>query len=306
MLLKRVKEIAIVVILLTGAVLSGTGHLEKAASFVGGETVSNYNEQYLDDSFNKSLKGFLILSGIKSGLAVIEGSEIGVGFNLEIGDIVQSVYDYVDIAWRTALVGGTIILITQLALQVISLINQWCLGLLFCLILLIYLFEKFKKTDNPVFLVAKSALTFTAVLTIALYLILPVSIRGASFISKKITNPLIEEAQAGFLSVKKDLSADSLSSRLFENNRPGEDDSWMEKFNLQAHYKNTKQNLLHLGLYLKKQTEFIAVWTIKLIAGYLFDCLLFPIIFFSFLYLFVKFTLHNLLGMRIFGNYSKQ
>ncbi len=306
MLLKRVKEIAIVVLLLTGAILSGSGHLEKAVSFAGGESVSNYNEEYLDDSFNKSLKGFLILSGIKSGLAIIEGSEVGVGFNLEIGDIVQSVYDYVDIAWRTALVGGTIILITQLALQVIALVNHWCLGLLFLLIVVAWLFDKFKKTAGRFFSIIKSALTFTAVLTIALYLILPISIRGAAFISNRITNPLIEEATAGFLSVKHELSAESLSGMLFEDSSPGQNDSWMEKFNFQAQYKNTKRNLLNMGVYLKRQAEFIAVWTIKLIAGYLFDCLLFPILFFSFLYIFIKFTLHNLLGMQIFGNYSKQ
>lgn len=297
----KLKTVVIVLLLMTGALLSWSGYLENAVSAAGGEKVTEFNKAYLDKSFDKSLKGFLILSGIKSGLAIIEGSEIGVGFNLEIGDIVQSVYDYVDIAWRAALTGGTVILVSQLALQIIEMLNHWCLALCFLLILTLYLLTVAGKGESRFFSVIKSGLVFMSVLTIALYLILPVSIRSAALVSDKITNPLIEEAHQGFTSVTKELSAEALTSRLFTDNQGG-NESWMDKLNPEVQYEKAKVKLVKLGLYLKRQAEFIAVWTIKLIAGYLFDCLLFPIIFFSFLYLFVKFTVHNLLGMRIFLN----
>ncbi len=293
----KIKKTVIAIVLLACVILSASGYVEKAASVLGAEKVTEYNKKYLEDSFDKSLKGFLILSGIKSGLAIIEGSEIGVGFNLEIGDIVQSVYDYVDIAWKAALTGGTIILTTQLILQIVALMNHWCLSLLFALVFGLYMFNVFSKPESRVVEIIKRGIMFLSVFTIALYLILPVSIRGAAFLSAKITNPLIEEAHKGFLSVKKELSAEALSNRLFPVT-DNTNESWMSMLNLNAHYKKTKISLLKLGNYLKIQTRQIAVWTIKLIAGYLFDCLLFPILFFSFVYIFIKFTTLHLLGMK--------
>ena len=53
---------------------------------------------------------FLLVSTLKSSLAMIEGSDIGIGFRLEVGDIVQSTYDLVDFTWKILLYG--ILLIT--------------------------------------------------------------------------------------------------------------------------------------------------------------------------------------------------
>ena len=122
---------------------AAAGMLDKSIGFFGMQRLGNANDAYLQDAFDRSLTGFLVLSGIKSGLAVIEGSEVGIGFNLEIGDIVQSVYDYVDIAWKTALAGGTILLITRLVLEAIAAIDQWFLALMFLLMVVFLVFEWF-------------------------------------------------------------------------------------------------------------------------------------------------------------------
>jgi hypothetical protein len=53
---------------------------------------------------------FLLVSTLKSSLAMIEGSDIGIGFRLEVGDLVQSTYDLVDFTWKILLYG--ILLIT--------------------------------------------------------------------------------------------------------------------------------------------------------------------------------------------------
>ena len=53
---------------------------------------------------------FLLVSTLKSSLAMIEGSDIGIGFRLEVGDIIQSTYDLVDFTWKMLLYG--ILLIT--------------------------------------------------------------------------------------------------------------------------------------------------------------------------------------------------
>lgn len=53
---------------------------------------------------------FLLVSTLKSSLAMIEGSDIGIGFRFEVGDIIQSTYDLVDFTWKMLLYG--ILLIT--------------------------------------------------------------------------------------------------------------------------------------------------------------------------------------------------
>ena len=107
--MNKTKKILVLAILSLACFTAVTGILDKSIGFFGMQRLGEANDAYLQEAFDRSLSGFLILSGIKSGLAVIEGSEVGIGFNLEIGDIVQSVYDYVDIAWKTALAGGAVL-----------------------------------------------------------------------------------------------------------------------------------------------------------------------------------------------------
>ena len=118
--MKKSKKIIVLAMLSLACFAAATGMLDKSIGFFGMQRLGDANDAYLQDAFDRSLAGFLVLSGIKSGLAVIEGSEVGIGFNLEIGDIVQSVYDYVDIAWKTALAGGTFLLITRLSLEAVT------------------------------------------------------------------------------------------------------------------------------------------------------------------------------------------
>ena len=135
--LEYLKKILIIVIIIGAVFLAATGYVDKVPNKLGMKNISDANDKYLKDSFNKAVNGFLILSGIKSGLAVIEGSEVGIGFNLQLGDVVQSVYDYVDIAWKTALAGGTVILLTRLMLKSVRLIDHWCLKSIGCFTLTI-------------------------------------------------------------------------------------------------------------------------------------------------------------------------
>ena len=65
-------------------------------------------------TLERQSKSFLLVSTLKSSLAVIEGSDIGVGFRVELGDMVQSVYDLVDFTWKILLYGILIITFNKL------------------------------------------------------------------------------------------------------------------------------------------------------------------------------------------------
>lgn len=54
----------------------------------------------VDDALTQNTQTFLAVSALKAGLALVEGSSVGVGIEVQVGDLVQPVYDYVDYIWR--------------------------------------------------------------------------------------------------------------------------------------------------------------------------------------------------------------
>jgi hypothetical protein len=254
---------------------------------LGMEKVAATNQTYLKQSMDKAVSGFLILSGIKTGLAVVEGSEVGIGFNLQIGDIVQAVYDYVDIAWKTALAGGTVILITRLLLQAVELIDHWFLVLTFGFGLLVVLVRWVFPRRVRMHRLMKDATFFLAVCTIVLYVVFPFSIAGAAFISQKITGPLIAESQRSFESIKEEFSMESINRHIF-NDDSTEDESSIAGLILKGEMAKIKEAIKAQAEYFKDKSRNIAVWTLQLIAGYLFDSIIFPVTFFIFLFVIAK------------------
>lgn len=279
------KSLVLVLILIAGVLAAG-GYSDHLVNGVGMGRVSNANLAYLEDAFDRSLAGFLVLSGIKSGLAVIEGSEVGIGFNLEIGDIVQAVYDYVDVAWKTALAGGTILLITRLCLEAVALIDHWCLSVMLVSVGVFLVFLWFLSGHQRMIRIARETTVFLFALTLILYIILPISITGASFLSKKITQPMIEETQTGFEEIHEEFSPGSLNKGLFaEGVKEG---SLFPGFDFKAKYESTRERIQYIGTFFKEKSRHMAVLTLKLVAGYVFDCIIFPLTFFVVLYLFTK------------------
>ena len=237
----------VVVVLLLATVLSSTGHLDSFINKCGITRITDANETYLASSFKKSMHGFLVLSAIKSGVAVIEGSEIGIGFNLEVGDIAQSVYDYVDVAWKTALAGSTVLLLMRVTLETIQLVDQWALFLMLLIALILILFGYVFPKQEHKKQILKECLSFSAILVLALYLILPISISGAAFLSKQITSPLVEEAQSGFESFQEDLSPAALNQRFFPDSQ--EEDSLWSRLDFSAKLQNSRDALMKLAQY---------------------------------------------------------
>ena len=124
----------------------------------------------------------------------------------------------------------------------------------------------------------KELSAFLVVITISLYFILPLSIQGASFLSQKISQPLIREAQEKFIQIREEISAGAIQEKLFPDKEPGKS-NWYSSLQLSGNFERIKQNIKTLQEYLAERTRQAAVWTIKLIAGYLFDCIVFPLMF---------------------------
>lgn len=286
MTIHHVKKSLLIVFMIGAVVLAASGYADHLVDAVGMGRITDANLIYLNDAFDRSLAGFLVLSGIKSGLAIIEGSEVGIGFNLEIGDIVQAVYDYVDVAWKTALAGGTVLLMTRMCLEAVALIDHWCLAAMLLGVGFFLIFRWFLADCQRMTRVVRESTIFLVVLTLILYVILPISITGASFLSKRITQPIIEETQTGFEDIHREFSPGYLSEGFFpEDVNEG---SLFPGFDFKAKYESTKERIQFIGTFFKDRTRHMAVLTLKLVAGYVFDCIIFPLTFFVVLYLFTK------------------
>lgn len=57
----------------------------------------------VDAAIGRNMVTFASVSGIEAVVALIEGSSIGVGFDLEVGDLVQPAYDYIHFIWSVFL-----------------------------------------------------------------------------------------------------------------------------------------------------------------------------------------------------------
>ena len=284
---EKLLRVALIALLAVGIVTAAAGVLEVPIKKVGLGQVSVANDDYLRRSLDKAVTGFLVLSGIKTGLAVIEGSEVGIGFNLELGDLVQSVYDYVDIAWKTALAGGTVILLTRLALKAVGLVDHWCLAFALLAVSMMLIARWFFSERSRIYRIMRETTFFTVVFTCVFYLVFPFAIAGAAFLSEKITDPLIQESHRSFESIKDEFTIEQISRRLFPE-EVKEDESWFSNLDVKKKLEKTGEHVKKQTEYFKEKSKRIAVWTLQLIAGYLFDSIVFPVTFFILLFVVTK------------------
>lgn len=75
----------------------------QVAALSGYAPLSQRAESVVDEVTAQNLAAFAGVSAIKTGLAIIEDSSVGVGFQLQVGDAVQAVYDYVNFVWDSLL-----------------------------------------------------------------------------------------------------------------------------------------------------------------------------------------------------------
>lgn len=110
------KLLKIVVIL--GIILSVFGVLSKIFEITIFDFLKNESEEYMRNSYNQSKTLFLTLSVIKGTMGVIEGSTLNanavIGINLELGDIIEPVYEMINILWKTSLLSVVILKIETL------------------------------------------------------------------------------------------------------------------------------------------------------------------------------------------------
>lgn len=255
--------------------LSASGLLDRGLDICGLGYLSRVNDRYIDTAFQRSMSGFLLLSSVKSGLAVVEGSEVGVGFNLELGDVVQPVYDYVDMAWKAALAGGSILVGMQLALKGLGLVDNWVLAGVLLMALLRMLAAWWLPHWRRLRGGLGEAVRFGTSTAAALYLLLPLSVTAAASLSSHITRPMLEASHEELRQIEARIRPRYLNQETLAD-MAGEG---LSGPSLATRLSDTAAGVKMLITFLKTQTEKVATLAFRLIAAYVFDCVLFPLFF---------------------------
>ena len=281
---KKISHLLITILLLCSILLIATDIPSKFFGVTGLNTISRSNEAYLEDSFNRSIGTFVVLSVIKAGLAVLEGTEISLGIGIEVGNIVQAVYDYVDLAWRTVLLSSVVLLGTRYILQTSGLVDQWFLSATLLMFLMQWLIRWWLPHKNGLKNLFRDISLILTLFTLLLYIVLPLSVAGGRVLSKTITAKPMMEAEAGFSKLQEDIFPDSTTG----------------KTSLWSKITNTKDRIMHAVKMISTKTSELSIWALKLIAGYLFDCIVFPLLLFVVLFWLTKFL------VRYFFDIQKQ
>lgn len=258
------------------------GNAERAMEACGLEAVAHANARYLEDALAQSLKTFAVLSSLKVGLAVVEGTEVGVGFGLEIGDVVQAAYDFVDIAWRTVMGAGIILVGTRFLLEAARLVDGWLLALTLAGLLLTLAVRWWLPRWAGLHQTLRDASLLLAVLTAAFYVVLPLSVSGGGMLSARITAPVLAEAESGL---------ETLRATLFPEEAADEK-------GFLARWSDTRKQIDRLAATIKEKTAALMVMGLKLIAGYIFDCIVFPLTLFIFLLWATRLIARHLFGLQ--------
>lgn len=115
-------------VLLALAVLSVTG----VFSSLQDRTILPPAREYVERSQEKALTAFITISVVKGLVAVVEGSDV-VG--IEVGDIVQPLYDAIDITWKVLAASLATLYALEVLLILCGTLGRFFLSVLFVILL---------------------------------------------------------------------------------------------------------------------------------------------------------------------------
>jgi len=259
--------------------------------------------EYLENSIDKSTTIFLSLSAIKAFTAVIEGSQVGISaignFSLQVGDIVQSLYDIIDIMWKISFLGVVSLTIQKLFVNYFS---SYLLSSLVGVAVLFYI--PWLYTENSITLFSKRVSKFIVILFSCVYFLIPINIflssRASIYLDEKYRNPAIENLQIE-TSKLGELSTDISNLQNNENLEEVDTTKWYDITgkisnsisSANREFSNIIENLKTIQKKLEETTSKILKLAIIITTIYFINAILIPFIFLGLIYLFIKIVFLN-------------
>ncbi|HOP27110.1 MAG TPA: hypothetical protein PLM22_09170 [Candidatus Sabulitectum sp.] len=161
-------------ILLTLAILSITGVLTSLQRIV----ILPPAENYVEASQEKALTAFITVSAVKGLIAVVEGSDV-VG--IEVGDVVQPLYDAIDITWKILALSLGALYAIEILLGLSGVLGKVFLSSMFILALVT---QFTKKT------ILRKAAVLTGALGLFFFVAVPITLAVSGSLSEGYSKPV--------------------------------------------------------------------------------------------------------------------
>ncbi len=278
-LFKMNKDKIIRIIVIVGILLCILGIMNKIFEFTIFNFFKNMTKPYLERAYEESKKLFITLSLLKGTTDVIEGSTVNVnvilGMNIQIGDLVQPIYDIIDILWKISLASVVVLKLETIYYEIFK---MKLASILIFISLVTYLPYTFSK--NMVTEVLKKISKYTLLGLTFIYILLPGTILLSSAMSDYFEKEYKEPAV-----VRLNQSLDKL-------NKVKDDLFVMEQskniFNIPGQIESTKNKFSNLGQEISNVSKDLADFTPVIIGITLLSYIIMPLLLLIFLYKLTK------------------
>ena len=277
----------LVLLLLLGLTLNGvlTGIIDRVTA-----PIAKRNQEFLDTSIKDTAHLMIPIGAIDAAADIVEGStvtmEAGVvfakaGVDVEVGDALQPLLDYIHVAWRLLLISIVYLVSAKAILLGATSLSQPLLATS----IISSLLERTaamvvpQQTAVRVFLKRLSALFLLAALLFLL--VIPLSVAGSAFLASQTTDPLRSGLWESFDRVGKVFSMDKFYAAK----------ETKEKATVLA------DKLLEIGTFAKDATGDVAMSVCKLAAIKVLNGIVFPLVSLAFLIWIVRGCLYPALGL---------
>ncbi|RRD40927.1 hypothetical protein EII29_00295 [Leptotrichia sp. OH3620_COT-345] len=234
--------------LIIGILLCVLGLMDIILKFTVQDFFKNLTKPYLEKAYEESKKLFITLSLLKGTTDVIEGSTVNVnvilGMNIQIGDMVQPIYDIVDVLWKISLASVVVLKLETVYYEIFKV--KLASILVFVSLISYFPYTFFKNTVTEIL---KKISKYILLTFIFIYILLPGTIFVSSVISdyfeREYKNPAVmrlNQSLDNLNKVKDDLFILEQSKGIF--NIPGQIESTKNKFsNLSHEIANVSKDL---------------------------------------------------------------
>lgn len=252
-LIEAVLALAIALTILVGPLGSPLGAgLDRA--------IDNTALEYLDATLDKTVRLFATASAVKATIAVVEGSEVGLNFGasgtIQLGDMVQPACDYVDLAWRTLFVSMATLFGIKLLLELGVMAAPWLIAMTLVLDATALLYTRPNRTRS----IFCDTFRASVLLTLGVIIVLPMAVWTGGMASQSITSPHVAAAETTIAQLESSVG-----------DLDGEDGGFF------GEVRQARESFVSARKAIAATASDLALATVRLIAGYIFDCLLFPL-----------------------------
>ncbi len=265
----------------------GIAHVaDKAAKVLFVQRIVDQNTEYLEASTVKSGAAFLTLSTIKAAVSVFEGStiggEAGATVDVQVGDVVQPIYDFVDVAWRVTFASSIVLLGMNLMLQIVFGWGLPAMIILFFAVALAWIIRNQFPNQRIVSGFIEKLVRLFVAIVLCIYIGLPLAVTGARYLSLKISTPMIDQGLDEFVQLEGETSLEAINEKYFE------DDGNSAWWNIKGKFDQFKDKAQEFIDWCGQRIGSLLEKGVRYFAGVIFDCLVFAGTFLLVIYLTLK------------------